>query len=291
MSTEKKSDLYKLTHYFSERKKFLEEIKKESLQENPENIIEEEKNYLHSNEKESLSGLAISGGGIRSASFGLGVMQALAENDQLLKIDYMSTVSGGGYIGAALTWALHQDATAGTTSENFPFKRKDKAESGENTLLNYIRQHGNYLAPTSSLDIVSFAAIVIRGMLMSVFVYFSILTAFITFVLVVFYLINTSLSLFQGTTDQIISIEVVVFLIILGFVLLKRFVNQQSRYRAFIESLPFALMLINFIFLAFLFFQPAANTLLITAGLAIIGYFALKGFIDSVGIFSLINEV
>jgi hypothetical protein len=291
MSTEKKSDWYKLTHYFSERKKFLEEIKKESLQENPENIIEEEKKHLQLNEKETLSGLAISGGGIRSASFGLGVMQALAENEQLSKIHYMSTVSGGGYIGSALTWALHQDNTADTSSQNFPFKRKEKAESGENTLLNYIRQHGNYLAPTSSLDIVSFAAIVIRGMLMSVFVYFSLLTAFIMFVLAVFYLINTSLSRLIVTTDLVTSIEIVVLLIILGFVILKRFFNQKSKYRLLIESLPFALMLINFIFLALLLFHPSVNTLLITAGIAVIGYFMLKGFIDSVGIFSLLNEV
>lgn len=291
MFNENKSDWYKLTHYFSERKNFLEKIKQESLQENPENIIEEEKKYILPNEKESLSGLAISGGGIRSASFGLGVMQALAENDQLSKIDYMSTVSGGGYIGSALTWALHQDPTAGTTSENFPFKSKDKAESGENTLLNYIRQHGNYLAPTSSLDIVSFAAIVIRGMLMSVFVYFSLLTAFITFVLAVFYLINNSLSLLNVTTELIVSIEIPVLLIIAGLVFLKRFFNQQSKYRLLIVSIPFAFMLINFIFLALVFFQPAVNTLLITAGIAVIGYFILKGFIDSVGIFSLLNEV
>src|SRR5215467_6431853 len=56
--------------------------------------------------KTSLVGLAFSGGGIRSATFNLGVMQALAENHLLHKFDYLSTVSGGGYIGswlAALT--------------------------------------------------------------------------------------------------------------------------------------------------------------------------------------------
>ncbi|MGE8153241.1 patatin-like phospholipase family protein [Pseudomonas vancouverensis] len=59
-------------------------------------------------------GLALSGGGIRSATFCLGVLQALArarppshnnqepsENPGLLpRFDYLSTVSGGGYIGA-----------------------------------------------------------------------------------------------------------------------------------------------------------------------------------------------
>ena len=43
-----------------------------------------------------LFGLALSGGGIRSATFALGVLQALAKRGLLSKIDYLSTVSGGG---------------------------------------------------------------------------------------------------------------------------------------------------------------------------------------------------
>src|ERR1700678_1725174 len=45
-----------------------------------------------------LTGLAFSGGGIRSAPFNLGVLQALAELKLLHRFDYLSTVSGGGYI-------------------------------------------------------------------------------------------------------------------------------------------------------------------------------------------------
>src|SRR5579872_663608 len=47
-----------------------------------------------------LLGLAFSGGGIRSATFNLGVLQGLAEHEVLKEVDYLSTVSGGGYIGA-----------------------------------------------------------------------------------------------------------------------------------------------------------------------------------------------
>jgi hypothetical protein len=46
-----------------------------------------------------LVGLALSGGGIRSATFNLGLLQALARMGLLSKFDYLSTVSGGGYIG------------------------------------------------------------------------------------------------------------------------------------------------------------------------------------------------
>jgi predicted acylesterase/phospholipase RssA len=40
-------------------------------------------------------GLAFSGGGIRSATFCLGVLQALARKDKLRRVDLLSTVSGG----------------------------------------------------------------------------------------------------------------------------------------------------------------------------------------------------
>jgi hypothetical protein len=48
-------------------------------------------------------GLAFSGGGIRSATFCLGVTQVLAERKLLKDVDFLSTVSGGGYVGSFLT--------------------------------------------------------------------------------------------------------------------------------------------------------------------------------------------
>ena len=48
-------------------------------------------------------GLAISGGGIRSACVGLGLLQSLYRRGILRHIDYLSTVSGGGYVGAYLS--------------------------------------------------------------------------------------------------------------------------------------------------------------------------------------------
>src|SRR5215213_2089904 len=47
-----------------------------------------------------LKALCFSGGGIRSATFGLGVVQALAKHGLLPEFDYLSTVSGGGYLGS-----------------------------------------------------------------------------------------------------------------------------------------------------------------------------------------------
>jgi hypothetical protein len=59
---------------------------------------------LRTHAPDDLTGIALSGGGIRSATFALGVLQALAHHDLLRRFDYLSTVSGGGYIGTSLTW-------------------------------------------------------------------------------------------------------------------------------------------------------------------------------------------
>ena len=51
-------------------------------------------------------GLRLSGGGIRSATFCLGVTQVLAARGLLKDVDFLSTVSGGGYTGSFLTARL-----------------------------------------------------------------------------------------------------------------------------------------------------------------------------------------
>src|SRR6478752_6699627 len=58
---------------------------------------------------ENLTALCFSGGGIRSATFGLGIVQALAKHKLLNKFDYLSTVSGGGYLGSWLSaWVFRK---------------------------------------------------------------------------------------------------------------------------------------------------------------------------------------
>src|SRR5204863_10020538 len=59
-----------------------------------------------------ISALCLSGGGIRSATFALGVLQGLARVGVLGSIDYLSTVSGGGYIGGWFTTWPHREGAA-----------------------------------------------------------------------------------------------------------------------------------------------------------------------------------
>jgi hypothetical protein len=106
---------------------------------------------------DNLIGLAFSGGGIRSATFNLGILQALAENQLLHKFDYLSTVSGGGYIGSWLAAFTHRLLN---TLPNSSFRDVEKAlvpgkrEPGgreERTFLRWLRLYSNYLTPHTGL--------------------------------------------------------------------------------------------------------------------------------------------
>ena len=103
-------------------------------------IIEQESAHIQKSPDEKQSGLSISSGGIRSASFAMGVLQALVADEQLEKMD-----SGKAY---------------GTQSDNFPFgrKREGNKHNDKNAILDFIRQHGNYLIPGHGLGALSLAA-------------------------------------------------------------------------------------------------------------------------------------
>ena len=57
-----------------------------------------------------LTGLALSGGGVRSAAFCLGALQAINAAGALNQVDYLSTVSGGGFVGGALSATMQGGA-------------------------------------------------------------------------------------------------------------------------------------------------------------------------------------
>ena len=77
---------------------------------------------------ENLVGLAFSGGGIRSATFCLGVLQALNELNLLRIFDYLSTVSGGGYVGGWWSAWLSRHREAEKTYGIFPEAEKIEPE-------------------------------------------------------------------------------------------------------------------------------------------------------------------
>jgi hypothetical protein len=96
----------------------------------------------------SLAGLAFSGGGVRSATFNLGILQALSQVGMLDRFDYISTVSGGGYIGGWLSrWIKEQKDPAGVIAE----LAQTAAPHCEPRQVRYLRQYSNYLTPKTGL--------------------------------------------------------------------------------------------------------------------------------------------
>src|SRR3954470_9737849 len=93
-----------------------------------------------------LTALCISGGGIRSATFALGALQGLAEHGLLTQFDYLSTVSGGGYIGSWLSaWTTRLNGIENVV----PHLRTDAPPPGpgEPNPLDHLREYNNYLSP------------------------------------------------------------------------------------------------------------------------------------------------
>jgi hypothetical protein len=96
-----------------------------------------------------LLGLSFSGGGIRSATFNLGVLQALAKMKMLHCFDYISTVSGGGYIGSWLaTWI----SRAGGVKQIETFLDPDLSPNEPKVRpIGFLREYSNYLTPSLGL--------------------------------------------------------------------------------------------------------------------------------------------
>jgi hypothetical protein len=109
-----------------------------------------------------LVGLALSGGGIRSAATGLGVLQALAASDILPRVDYLSTVSGGSLIGCTLSSVLNSPETS---PENRRFPLGFDPGTAERPAVRYLRNHRRYLAPGGVLDALRLPATLLRGMI------------------------------------------------------------------------------------------------------------------------------
>lgn len=134
------------------------------------------------------TGIGLSGGGIRSATFCLGFFQGLAKLDLLKKIDYLSTVSGGGYFGAFYTRLFTRNEIDDFDSVQkalYPLDRDKDEEKKESSsvehkgntsadkqdaskleprkVLNWLRENGRYLSPNGSGDLLLGGAVLLRN--------------------------------------------------------------------------------------------------------------------------------
>jgi len=114
----------------------------------------------------SVTGLALSGGGIRSATFGLGLLHALAQVKRLHQFDYLSTVSGGSYVGSFYCglFARRSGIAPVLTVDELPDPFADRDGPGQKAL-NWVRQSGRYLAPKGAGDYWFALGLIVRNWL------------------------------------------------------------------------------------------------------------------------------
>lgn len=151
-------------------------------------------------------GLALSGGGIRSATISLGVAQGLARAGHLLDFDYCSTVSGGGYCGSFLGGLFLPDDPRGNTPDSqqprasdddnpvskahfaldaltsdpertvthFPIPPGGTVAKKEEEVRNpvwWLRDYSRYLAPEGPSDYLTAATVIARNWLAMIYVF------------------------------------------------------------------------------------------------------------------------
>ncbi len=104
--------------------------------------IEQKREKYHPEDKGGPSfGIALSGGGVRSATVNLGVLKVLNAGGLLSRADYISTVSGGGYIGGFVHAKLQQGGGFDAFKKLFPKEEIDA-----------LRGFGYYLTPGTGLE-------------------------------------------------------------------------------------------------------------------------------------------
>jgi len=178
------------------------------MQARAEEIIQAEKDHIASADKAAQQkviwcGVGLSGGGIRSASLALGVLQALAETGLLGRFQYISSVSGGGYVASALQWWWSRGRESGgsklnegpdsktlfgTSPENFPYgparamhqpgtksKSPTPGQRGVENLA-FLRAHSSFLVPGNGLNLWSMLGVLLRTIVISLLTWLPLLT-------------------------------------------------------------------------------------------------------------------
>lgn len=114
-----------------------------------------------------LSALCLSGGGIRSAAFALGVVQGLAAKGVLRRFDYLSTVSGGGYTGGFLSaWVQRR----GYVEVEDELRTGEPAHQQKKSPLRHLRSYSSYLTPRTGLfttDTLTVVALYVRNLFLN----------------------------------------------------------------------------------------------------------------------------
>ncbi|MBI4852680.1 MAG: patatin-like phospholipase family protein [Acidobacteria bacterium] len=207
--------------------------------------IENEKEAYQQAHSKNLIGIAFSGGGIRSATFNLGVLQALAELGLLKHFDYLSTVSGGGYIGSWLTAQIHRQTKLENTNQVKPKEElKNVAEEIERDIspsnnqrdtnninrsaISWLRSYSNYLTPRLgvSADLGAFLATYVRNLILNLITIVSALSAVLLIPRIIAFFTK---AIDEGQLNDIfLVISLVGFLVSLVFIIFNLYIMKAS---------------------------------------------------------------
>ena len=195
--------------------------------------------------------LCLSGGGIRSATFSLGVLQWLASHKQLQEFHYLSSVSGGGYTAGFLVNGLRQAYTdafdaalesgldpadadsVGQREAKVWMRRLGDSAGAEDAARTAgaaritngggdpvapLRAYSNYLSPTGGLSTDAFAlgATFLRNLLLNLLIWLPLLAAAVAIPRIYIVLLDESPPLGLGSLPALPLAALVLALIFLG---------------------------------------------------------------------------
>lgn len=158
-------------------------------------------------------GLSFSGGGIRSATFNLGILQGLARRGILPYIDYLSTVSGGGYVGSWLHGVIRRKCGGDPrklvpVAGDSPILKRVPGTADQDPV-NYLRNYSNYLAPKRGFlgpDSWVILAIWLRNMLLNQLILVPFLAAVMTAVLLLGFYTHQTPGVIAGTIVSVLAL-------------------------------------------------------------------------------------
>jgi len=194
-----------------------------------------------------LTALCLSGGGIRSATFNLGALQGLAKIGLLGRFDYLSSVSGGGYIAGWLGAWMRREGVNTVVRKLGDSGRPNNPLAPEPAPVAALREYSNYLTPEVGLfsgDTWAAAAIILRNLILNWLVLIPLLSAVIGLPLV--FLLFVRSAVFPGSWHHNIltaalMVELVASLLVYSFRRFAKSPGMPQAYFIFLCALPICL--------------------------------------------------
>ncbi len=123
-----------------------------------------------------LTGLALSGGGVRSSTLNLGIAQVIHRIGLFKCLDYLSTVSGGGYLGSSISASYASEPEPEQsrrrmecTDQSFPYQHVPGRPEPKAFL--QLRNYANFVAPRGFADYLRLPVMLLRGLLLNFLVF------------------------------------------------------------------------------------------------------------------------